>query len=207
MSARLLAADSDGIAAAVAVLQQGGLVAFPTDTVYGLGALLNDGGAITRLYEVKERPEQKAIPVLLAGQDQLDLVAAGQDPRAELLAQAFWPGPLTLILPRRPDLPAALGPEETVGVRVPDHDFTRELLRRTGPLAATSANLSGAANSRSAQEVHQQLGERIELILDGGAAPGGQPSTVVDARGDLKILRSGPLSEADLRAALGSGST
>lgn len=204
MAARVLRAGAEAVEEALRVLHSGGLVAFPTDTVYGLGALVTDGRAIARLFRVKDRPADKPIPVLLAGVEQVPRVAEFSGGRAQSLARSFWPGPLTLVLPRRRDLPQELGPGDTLGVRVPDHPFARELLRRAGPMAVTSANRSGAPSGRTADDVQKQIGEEIELIVDGGRSPGGEPSTVVDVRdGEVQILRPGPLSEEELVQSLG----
>ncbi len=204
MGARVVRAGSVAADEALQVLRSGGLVAFPTDTVYGLGALVTDERAIARLFRVKERPPDKPIPVLLAASDQLPQVAELREELAQALARSFWPGPLTLILPRRRDLPDNLGPGDSVGVRVPDHPFARSLLRRAGPMAVTSANLSGAPSGRTAGNVQKQIGGEIELIVDGGRSPGGEPSTVVDCRdGEIRILRPGPLGLDELRRALG----
>ncbi len=184
---------------AVAVLQIGGLVAIPTDTVYGVAALVSDPQAIERIYRVKERAENKAIAVLIGEVSQLALVAASQTDSARRLAENFWPGALTLVLPRHPDLPENLSPQPTIGVRMPDHAFTRRLLARTGPLATSSANLSGGPNPRNADEVLAQLDGRIELVLDGGDTPGGVPSTVVDCTSvTIIILRQGAIAEEKL---------
>ncbi|RME07162.1 MAG: threonylcarbamoyl-AMP synthase [Anaerolineae bacterium] len=188
---------------ALATLAEGGIVAFPTDTVYGIGARVDDPQAIAALFRAKDRPAEKAIPVLLGRAEDLEKVALNVPSTAFRLAEAFWPGPLTLVVPRHPSLPAILGPQPTVGVRIPDHPLALALLRAWGPLAVTSANRSGGANTLSAAEVYAQLNGHIPLILDGGRTPGGTPSTVVDCTGDeIKILRAGPLSKADLTNAL-----
>jgi len=193
----------DAIPAALSVLHAGGLVAIPTDTVYGLAALLSDSQAIARIYLAKERSENKAIAVLIGELEQIDLVAESLSADARLLAAAFWPGALTLVVPRRPDLPANLSPLPTIGVRMPDHDFARRLLSSAGPLATTSANLSGGPNPRNANEVLAQLEGRIELLLDGGDAPGGVPSTVVDCTGgEIKVLRQGAITAERLMKAI-----
>lgn len=195
--------DPHAIDQAVQTLQAGGLLAFPTDTVYGLAANLLDPAGIDRLYAVKDRDSTKAIPVLLSSPDELVMVTAGMNDMARRLAQHFWPGPLTLVVPRHPSLPENLSNLPTIGVRMPDHPLALALMRRTGPLAVTSANLSGAENTSTAQEVYVQLGERIELILDGGRTPGGSPSTVVDCTAaEPTILRLGPITAADLQQAL-----
>jgi len=180
---------------ALKVLQSGGLVAFPTDTVYGLGALAFDEKAIEQIYVAKERPDTKAIPILLADPDDLAKVCVDPSPLAIKLAYRFWPGPMTLVVPKHPDLPDAVSSTSTVGVRVPDYTVTRMLLHYTGPMTVTSANLSGQPSPVTAQEVLNQLDGRIDLILDGGQTPGGIASTVVDCMGDEPvILREGPIS-------------
>jgi L-threonylcarbamoyladenylate synthase len=177
------------------LLGQGDLVAFPTDTVYGLGAALFNHQAIDRLYVVKGRDIAKAIAVLVGDETALEQVAGVLSGFAASLARRFWPGPLTLVVAAHPALPANLSPLPTVGVRMPDHPLALALLRRTGPLAVTSANLSGEPSAVTAEEVYAQLNGRIPLILDGGHTPGGLPSTVVDCTGsEPVILRPGPIS-------------
>jgi L-threonylcarbamoyladenylate synthase len=199
----LAVGDSGVIEQAVITLNQGSLVAFPTDTVYGLGASAFDAQAIEQLYLAKGRQAAKAIAVLIGDLADLGRVAAEMGKDAGRLARRFWPGPLTLVVPRHPALPSNLSPLPTVGVRMPDHPVALELLRLAGPLAVTSANLSEFPSAASAQEVLEQLGGRIPLILDGGRAPGGLPSTVVDCTQDrISVLRSGPISQEQLLEAL-----
>jgi len=199
----LTATHSNAIYQAVKVLRRGGLVAFPTDTVYGVGALPSHRQAVAQLYEIKGRDSAKAIPILLSDPSELDQVAVAVSDMAQRLAQRFWPGPLTLVVPIQPSLPEEISSGATVGVRMPDHSVALELMRQTGPLAVTSANLSGATSSVTAQEVLEQLGGRIQLILDGGRAPGGSSSTVVDCTGpEPKILRLGPVSLDEILEAL-----
>ena len=199
----LPASHPHALSQALQVLQAGELVAFPTDTVYGLGAALRYPDSIARLYQVKARDLVKAIPVLVGSLAGLAEVSPAAGDVAVRLSQRFWPGPLTLVVPKRAGLPEILSVETTIGVRMPDHPLALALLRDTGPLAVTSANLSGAANSLTAEEVLSQLAGRIPLILDGGRAPGGIPSTVVDCTGaELVILRQGPISLDELKGAL-----
>ena len=199
----LPAQQSHSIERAAGVLKEGGLVAFPTDTVYGVGALVDNRAGIEELYLVKDRQVERAIPVLLADIKDLAKVTVEIGEMADRLAESFWPGPLTLVVPRHPQLPGIISPSDTVGVRMPDHPTALALLKLTGPLAVTSANLSGASNSETAQEVYVQLGARIALILDGGRTPGGAPSTVVDCTGtEPRILRPGPIPLHDLLSAL-----
>jgi L-threonylcarbamoyladenylate synthase len=201
----IIASHPQAIELALQTLESGGLVAFPTDTVYGLAARVSDPAGIDRLYAVKGRNGAKAIPVLLSSPDELPQVTAGMNATARRLAQRFWPGPLTLVVPRHLALPENLSNLPTIGVRMPDHPVALALMRRSGPLAVTSANKSGGENASTAQEVLAQLDGRIELILDGGRTPGGLPSTVVDCTSaELAILRQGPITAADLQQALAS---
>lgn len=184
---------------AIEILRRGGLIALPTDTVYGLAAMVTNRAAIERLYTAKERSPQKAIAVLISGEDQIDQVVEHFSEAAKRLARLYWPGALTLVVSKNPELPANLSPTPTIGVRMPDHAFALELIRNVGPLATTSANLSGGLNPRDAGEVQAQLDGRIELILDGGPAYSGIPSTVVDCTGTgLTILREGAISASDI---------
>jgi L-threonylcarbamoyladenylate synthase len=199
----LQANDPTAISHAVDVLRNRGLVAFPTDTVYGLGAWPFDPKMLERLFVVKGRNHTKAIAVLLGQASDLDQVALSPNEAAQRLAQALWPGPITLIVPRHPGLPDNISPSATIGVRVPDHPVALKLLQRAGPLAVTSANLSGKSNALTARQVNAQLHDRIHLILDGGRTPGGVPSTVVDCMTPQPIiLRPGPITMDDIEAAL-----
>ncbi len=188
---------------ALEILRSGGLVAFPTDTVYGLGALAFDGKAVESIYIAKDRPLEKAIPILIGDTDDLAKVTSSIPDMARKLAARFWPGPLTLILPKKQTLPESVSATGTVAVRVPDHEVARALLRAAGPMAVTSANISGGSNPPTAEEVLTQLGGRIALIIDGGNTPGGIPSTLVDCTGDkLQILRAGPITLDEVLSAL-----
>jgi L-threonylcarbamoyladenylate synthase len=201
------AQDPKMVTHALAVLENGGLVAFPTDTVYGVGALVFDGTAVQSIYLAKERLLEKAIPILIADPEEMVKVAADIHPVVARLAARFWPGPLTLVVAKHPQLPAEVSATSTVGVRVPDHPVARALLRAAGPMAVTSANLSGWPSPSTAEEVLAQLGGRIALIIDGGKTPGGVPSTVVDcSRGKPVVLRTGPISEDEIQAIWGAGS-
>jgi L-threonylcarbamoyladenylate synthase len=192
--------DPSWLEAAMAALQGGGLVAFPTETVYGVGALAFDGEAISGIYRAKGRSTNKAIPVLVSGRVHLRRVAV-LDGSAERLAATFWPGPLTLVVPREQAVPPAIGPGDTVGVRAPDHRIALELLRSAGPLAASSANRSKGKSPRTAAEVVKALAGRIAVIIDGGTCPGGLPSTVVDCTGpEPVLLREGPISLERIRS-------
>jgi L-threonylcarbamoyladenylate synthase len=193
MKTRLLAADTPGaVEEAAAALARGELVAFPTDTVYGLAA---GHDHLRKLYIAKDRPKEKRIPVLLSDASNLE-ASAQVTPAARALAARFWPGPLTLVLvaPRR----------GTLAFRVPDHPLARRLIAASGGgLPVTSANRSGHADARTAEEVIEQLGGRIALVLDGGKTTGGVPSTIVDCTtSEAKVLREGAISAAQIQQAL-----
>ncbi len=204
MNTRVIQADSsEAIQSALEVLQKGGLVAFPTDTVYGVGAIAFEAEAVESIYYAKNRPVEKAIPVLLGDPKDMHRVASEVPWMAKKLAAHFWPGAITLLVPKHLDLPEAISATSTVGVRIPDHPFARKLLQATGPLATTSANLSGSPNPTRSDQVFDQLSGRIPLILDGGTTPGGMPSTVVDCTGpEPLIVRQGPIRLDQIQAIL-----
>lgn len=202
---RVVPDDAAGRAEAIAVLAAGGIVAIPTDTVYGIAVSLSTPDGIERLFHVKQRPPEKGIALLLGTADQAETVGiASTDSRR--LAEAFWPGPLTLVLPRTPgaDLPAILTDGlPTVGVRLPDHACPRALALALGPLPTTSANLSGEPDSVDVEMVIRQLRDRIDLVLDGGRTAGAVPSTVVDCTGaPPRVLREGVLGTDRIFAVL-----
>lgn len=191
----LPADDPRALDAAISVLRRGGLVAIPTDTVYGLAADAWNGNAVTKLYAVKGRDTLKSIPVLVHSSSAIEPIA--QVPSEQILAVArqFWPGPLTLVVERSPDLPSEISSTPTVGLRAPDQEFALKLLEVFGPLATTSANLSDAPSSISAVEVIDSLGPSIDLVVDGGEAAGGIPSSVIDLTVDPpELLRAGPIA-------------
>ena len=189
----------DAIQQALDVLRAGGLAAFPTDTIYGVGALAFDSKAVESIYTAKDRPIEKAIPGLVGDESDLEKVGVDIPTVAHRLAARFWPGPLTILVPKKPTLPESVSATDTVGVRIPDHEVARALLRAAGPMAVTSANISGQASPSTAEEVFAQLNGRIQLIIDGGRTPGGVPSTLVDCTGEkINILREGPISLEDL---------
>ena len=201
----LSAQDAQAVRYAADVLRHDGLVAFPTDTVYGVGALVFREAAVQRLYRVKGRSTDKAIAVLVAHNADLLNIAGTLTRSARQMAEKFWPGPLTLVVSKHPGLPRAVSSGPTVGVRQPDHPLMRQLLALTGPLAVTSANRSGEPNTLTAPEVLAQLNGRIDLILDGGRVNGGVPSTVVDCTGsEPVILRAGPVSAEEIEEAMKS---
>ncbi len=197
MKTRLLPIDSfDSIKEALRIIKSGGLVAFPTDTVYGLAADVNSSAAIDRIYQAKGRDNEKAIPVLISQMDQIHQIAIEIPVNARKLAEKFWPGALTLIVPKQPGLPENLSANQTVAIRMPDYAPVLIVLQHCGPLAVTSANISGQANPLSAEDVLAQLDGRIDLILDGGKVSGGVPSTIVDCSIEPPvILRHGAISD------------
>jgi L-threonylcarbamoyladenylate synthase len=194
------------IARAAAVLRRGGLVAFPTETVYGLGANALDAAAVARIFEAKGRPPNNPVIVHVAEPaDALQVCAAWPESAARLAAR-FWPGPLTLVLPRKPQVPEAVtagGP--TVGVRLPAHPVARALIAAAGvPVAAPSANRSNRLSPTTAQHVLQDLEGRIDMILDAGPAPGGLESTVLDlASTPPRLLRPGLVPPGEIEAIIG----
>ena len=193
----LIIKKKDGISRAAEIILSGGLCAVPTETVYGLAANGLDSGAVARIYEVKGRPETKPISLLVSGADCLPLFCRDVPEYARMLAEAFWPGPLTMILPRSdkvPDIVTAGG--DTVGVRCPDHKMTLELLRVCGvPLATPSANISGLPSPKDAGSVLEYFDGKIQCLIDGGKCRVGVESTIVDLTGPVpRILRRGGLS-------------
>lgn len=185
----------DTLDIATDLLRRGELVAFPTDTVYGLGAHSQLPQAIEQIYIAKGRREAKGIPLLLADIDSLALVVTEVPKVARRLARAFWPGGLTLVLPKKPIVPAVVSHEPTVAVRIPDHPLTLALIRKVGaPLATSSANRSGEPSLTTAQEVRAVSDGRIAAIIDGGETPGGVASTIVDCSTQPpRILRVGAI--------------
>ena len=188
------------------VLRSGQLVVVPTDTVYGLAAALTRPDAVARIYEVKQRPPERPIALLVDQLEQVEQVAESIPDAARLLMTRFWPGGLTILLPKKADVPdviTAAGP--TVAVRMPDHPVPRALIRRLGaPLPTTSANRHGEPSPKSADNARVAIGADVAIILDAGPAPGGVDSTVVDVLSTpVRILRSGAISPAEIEAALG----
>jgi L-threonylcarbamoyladenylate synthase len=201
-------ATPSAIAEAARLLRAGELVAFPTETVYGLGADATNDTAVARIFEAKERPSFNPLIAHLAGADEAEALAR-LSPLARLLAKRFWPGPLTLVLARRDDCPIsylASAGLETVALRVPAHPVAKALLRQAGrPIVAPSANPSGRISPTTAAHVRAGLGDKVALILDGGAAPLGLESTVLgfDADGAPRLLRPGALTLEALQAVVG----
>ena len=205
MTARIVADDAAGRAAAIEALRAGAIVALPTDTVYGIAVALETKGGIEALFAAKRRPPEKGIALLLA--DVAQAPGIGQWPAAAAaLAKAFWPGGLTVVVPQRPDVPlppAVTGGATTIGLRVPDHAAPRALAAAVGPLPTTSANVSGLPEARTAAEIVEELGDAIALVIDGGSAHGGPPSTVVDCSVERPVLlRGGAIGGEQVAAVL-----
>jgi L-threonylcarbamoyladenylate synthase len=196
MAAKLLCEmDPDALPTAIRTINTGGIVAFPTDTVYGIGVSAFNVTSIKNLFLAKGRDNDKAIAILLSEMGQLSTVSSSIPDYAIQLGKVFWPGGLTLVVPRHPEIPEILSPLPTIGVRVPNHSFALGLIRACGPLAVTSANISGKPNATSAFEVEQQLSNQVDLIIDGGPSLGGTASTVVDCTGSTcRILRAGAIT-------------
>lgn len=202
----MLSCDPDHLAdtldRAATIVGSGGLLVLPTDTVYGIGADAFDPSAVAALLAAKGRGRQMPPPVLVSSPDLLDVLGAGVPQAARSLAQRFWPGALTLIVPAQPTLTWDLGDTAgTVALRMPDDPVALALLARTGPLAVSSANRTGQPAARTAEEAQHQLGARVALYLDAGPSRGGEASTIVDARtAQLSIVRQGAISAAELAA-------
>jgi L-threonylcarbamoyladenylate synthase len=186
-----LAPDRTIVEAAAAMLRGGGIVAYPTDTLYGLAVDPRSDAAVARLFDVKGRDSASAIPLIAADVAMAERTAAnGFGPLEHRLAAAFWPGPLTIVVAATPKMSAALAPAGTLGVRVPAHAVARGLSAAFGDcITATSANLSGRPACASAEEVAAALHHRIDLLLDAGPAPGGAPSTIVELVHGRPVLR------------------
>jgi tRNA threonylcarbamoyl adenosine modification protein (Sua5/YciO/YrdC/YwlC family) len=192
------------LSAASLAVQQGSLVVLPTDTVYGIGADAFDPAAVRDLLEAKGRGREMPPPVLVSAATTLDAIAIGVPGYARALVDAFWPGPLTLVCTQQASLQWDLGDTRgTVAVRMPDHPVAIALLERTGPMAVSSANLTGRPAATGASEAEEMLGDHVSVVLDAGPAPGGVASTIVDVTGPKpRVLRLGALSVADLDAVL-----
>ncbi|ACZ61871.1 L-threonylcarbamoyladenylate synthase [Dehalococcoides mccartyi] len=186
---------------AVRILKEGGVVIFPTDTVYAVGALARNTHAVNRVFDIKGRANTKGLPALIGDVSQINQVAKVFPELARKLAAEYWPGGLTLVLPKTNNIPLELtGGNETVAIRIPNQPAVIEMLKRIGePITGTSANLSGCKSSLNAAEARSQLGDRVDFILDGGQVSGGVESTIVAVNNnELKIIRQGAIKEADI---------
>jgi L-threonylcarbamoyladenylate synthase len=198
-----MSASQPEIEKGVTVLERGGVMAFPTDTVYGLGVDAFNPRAVTRIYEIKNRPRHLQLPLLIAQVDQLPILADPIPEIARFLARRFWPGGLTLVLPKADSVPAHLTHGSTIAVRVPDHPVPLALIQRLGgAIVGTSANISGQASALTTEEVRHQLGGRIDFIINGGRCPGGKESTVVDITCESPVvLRQGIIASQEIEQA------
>lgn len=184
------------ITKAIAVVKNGGIVAYPTETFYGLGAKYDINSALERLYEIKKRPKEKAMPLIIGNREELSLITDSVNEQANDLMDRFWPGPLTILFRARPSLSEYIVSESKVAVRIPGESFALRLAKAAGfPITSTSANISGMPPADSASMVSDYFGEEVDLIIDGGKTKGRLPSTIVDMTGDLpKIIRQGSIN-------------
>ncbi|MDD7020628.1 MAG: L-threonylcarbamoyladenylate synthase [Hornefia butyriciproducens] len=206
MKTRLLKDTEEDIRIAAKIIEQGGLVAFPTETVYGLGANAMDADAVRKIYEAKGRPADNPTIVHIAEREELGQVTFLVTEDMKTLMDRFWPGPMTMIVPRGEYIPyVTTGNLETVGVRMPENEVARELIRRSGcPIAAPSANLSGKPSPTTAQHVIDDLDGRIDAVIQSGPCRIGIESTVIDMTGKIPmILRPGYITKKDFEEALG----
>lgn len=195
----LPAENPESISSALSLFRDGEIVAFHTDTVYGLGTDPFQASGIIKLFEAKGRDSNKAIAILIGSLDQAHLVTDHMPEMAIRLCEVFWPGGLTVIVPRKKNLPELISNTDRIGIRMPNHPIALEMLRTFGPLATTSANLSGKPDAVTARDVYDQLNNRVPLILDGGKCQGGVPSTVIDCSGsEPVVLREGPVSSEQI---------
>ncbi len=187
---------------AIRVLERGGIVAFPTETFYGLGAKFNIENALEKLYALKKRPEEKPMPLIIGDMGMLAAIAANVSDTASALMNKYWPGPLTLLLKAKKGLSKYLtAKRDKVAVRIPGKSIALHLVREAGfPITATSANISGMPPADDASAVLKYFGHKIDMIIDGGKTTGGQPSTIVNASGkSIKVLREGAVSSSDIK--------
>jgi tRNA threonylcarbamoyl adenosine modification protein (Sua5/YciO/YrdC/YwlC family) len=193
--------DTIGIDEAVAALLRGDVVVLPTDTVYGLAARAEDPAAVRRIFDLKSRPRDKAVQVLVPDADWLDRLARPSE-HARRLAAAFWPGPLTIVLPASRDAPPAAVSDGTIGLRVPDHPVSLDILSRVGPLVASSANRSGETTPAAVEAIRRLFGDGVAAYVDAGTIAG-HASTVVDlSSGVPVIVREGAVSEGAIAQVL-----
>lgn len=192
---------SEALKKASDIIKKGGVVAYPTETFYGLGVKYDDITALKKLYGIKYRSWNKALPLIIGESQEIDLIASGMTVSAEKLAKKFWPGPLTLLLFAKPDISEFITAKTgKIAVRIPGASFALELARSLGfPITATSANISGMPPADTAEDVIRYFGDSLDLIIDCGKTPGGKPSTIVDASGQkIRFLRAGAISIEDV---------
>jgi L-threonylcarbamoyladenylate synthase len=184
------------------MLKKGGIIAYPTETFYGLGAKFDMEDSLKKLYDIKQRPEEKAMPLIIANKELLTVITASMNKTAVSLMDRFWPGPLTLIFPAKENLSEYItAGTHKVAVRIPGESFALYLaITASFPITATSANLSGTSPAQDAETVIRYFGDKIDLIIDGGTTSGGLPSTIVDVTGDeIKLLREGAVKKELLK--------
>ena len=183
------------------ILLRDGVMAYPTETFYGLGAVCFSEKAVRRIYRLKARDAGKPLSLIVSGLDMIETLAVSPPPLFHCLVSEFWPGPLTLVLKASPSFPARLaGPGHTIGVRIPSVPWLRRLVTKVGlPITATSANISGEGEISDPAEILRTFNDKVDIIVDGGSTPGGQPSTIVDITGPMPlILREGAIPKAQL---------
>lgn len=196
--------DSRALEEAIQLIQRGGVVAFPTDTVYGMGASLQHPEALRRVYDLKGRSPDKPLPILISRAEMIDRLSPEPDESLIELAMRFWPGPLTIVVPADSSLPGEVkAPDGTIGVRMPNHSIPLAIAERNGgAIAVTSANLTGHAPTHSAAEIRDTHALKVDLVLDGGRSPQENASTVIRVEdGDLVILREGVIDRQTLTVA------
>lgn len=199
------APDHELIGRAASLLGRGAVAAVPTDTLYGLAADPFSATAVQRIFSIKDRAQERALPLVASNLQQVESRIGVLTPLARRLAERYWPGPLTLVVPAPATIAAeVIGTNATVGVRVPAHAVTRALCEACGsPLTATSANISGQPPTNDPDVVWQTLGDRIDVLVDAGCTPGGPPSTIVDVTGDVPgLIRAGAISWDSVLAAI-----
>jgi len=196
--------EADTVNEAARILLSHGVVSYPTETFYALGAIAFDDAACSRIFDIKGRDAGKALPCIVADRDQLESVTGELPSVALALASCFWPGPLTLVVPLGSGV-AAARENATLAVRVSSLPLATALARAVGPLTSTSANRAGEGPMTRAVDVHEAFGDRIDLVLDGGGTPGGKPSTIVDVTGaELRLVREGAIAFDDIVESLQS---
>jgi L-threonylcarbamoyladenylate synthase len=201
-----LPATAAGLAAAAALLDEGGVVAFPTDTVYGIGCRAGDAQALARIFAAKRRPAEKQVPILAASLDQAAALGFVADEHARALARRWWPGPLTIVLRGERGADHSASPSASQAFRVPNHPVALALIERSGPLATSSANRSAEPETYDADDVMVAFADDdlLDAVVDGGRVPGGVASTVIDlSAGQARLVREGPISREELAEVIG----
>jgi L-threonylcarbamoyladenylate synthase len=201
-------ARAEVILRAVAALKRGEVIAFPTETLYGLGADALNSAAVDKVFQLKGRDSANPFPVLVADREMLGILVGEVSPLAERLIADFWPGPLTLVLPARKDIPKQLlNLTGSIGVRISSQPIAAELIKALGrPITATSANPSGKTSARTVEEAKKYFADRIEIYIDGGKLTSKTGSTVAEVVGDtIRVVREGEINRAELEQAVGKG--